>query len=478
VFCIDLLAFNQGVEKRDAMAEPKKRILVVDDSEEIQQFFQLVLEAAGYDVKTASSGEEGLKKAKVSRPDLIVLDLIMPGMDGLEVLTCLRSDLAPPLPPVILCSGFDFTEEEALRRGALMFIRKPVAPEDLRDFVTRGLLGAQVPLETAARERANSAAARVCARQAASTFVAKIRPEAVRRTVGHLSWLAGYFGLETAIVTLMEDGRLTVFAAAGDPSYTIGLDISRKLPPCYEILESRSSLVLGDASTHACFSSGPYRLEGVRFFAGVPLLAPEGIVIGVVCVLDSHRRRTDAEDLLMLEQVGRQGSLFFRLLALGRPDLELPGRLGAGMLLRPSFELTVDAELRLLRRYGGSMELAVAEMADPQPMRKAVMNAKNRERLAAGALGPTRVAVCKRHDACDAQAELQSLISGVEAKTSLHALGSAAISGSQLPALEGHDLLRLAELALEQALQSGGGRYRLALEHEYSATPQMTTSDR
>ena len=83
----------------------------------------------------------------------------MPGMDGLEPLTRIRSDLAPPIPPAILCSGFELTEEEALRRGALMFVRKPVAPADLCEFVALGLRGERVSAETAARERAHSAAA-------------------------------------------------------------------------------------------------------------------------------------------------------------------------------------------------------------------------------------------------------------------------------------------------------------------------------
>ena len=78
--------------------------------------------------------------------------------------------------------------------------------------------------------------------------------------------------------------------------------------------------------------------------------------------VDAHARQTYAEDLVILEQIGRQGSLLLKLLALGRPESELPGRLGAGMMLRPSLELLVDAELRLLRRNAGSMELAVVEM--------------------------------------------------------------------------------------------------------------------
>lgn len=448
------------------MAEPKKRILVVDDSTELQEFFRVVLQDAGYEVSTAASGEEALAKVKALRPDLILLDLVMPGMDGLEFLSRLRSDFAPPIPPSILCSGFDLTEQEALRRGALMFVRKPIAPADLLEFVALGLLGERVSAETAARERANSAEARSRTRQAASAFVSRIRRDLEQKAAGQMAWLAAYFGLGTALIALMEDERLTVVAAAGDPMFAAGLNLSRKLYPCYEILESSSSLVLADASTHACFSSGPYRLEGVGFFAGVPLMAQDGIPIGVVCVLDQLPRRTSAEDLLILEQFGRQGSQLLRLLATGRPESELPGRLGPGMLLRPSLEVLLDAELRLLRHSGGSMELAVVEMDDPQQMREAVVNASNRERLAAGELGPNRVAVYKRDAADGAPGQIRTLLTGLGATTRLRGVGAAAIAGSHLPAIVGQDLLHLAELELEQALQTDGGKERLVLQHE------------
>ena len=448
------------------MGELRKRILVVDDSQELQEFFRLVLEEAGYEVITVSSGEEGLAKTKARRPDLILLDLIMPGMDGLELMTRIRSDLAPPIPPMILCSGFELTEEEALRRGALMFVHKPVAPADLCEFVALGLLGERVSAETAARERANSAAARTRTLKTAATFVARIRQEAERKGTGQMAWLAAYFGLETAVTALMEDGRLSVLTASGDRSFTPGLDLASRLPPCHEILESGSSLVLADASAHACFAAGPYRLEGVRFFAGVPLLAPEGVPIGVICLLDSHARRTCAEDLVILEQVGRQGSLLLELLARGRPESELPGRLGAGMMLRPTLEVLVDAELRTLRRGSGSMELAVVEMEDSQQMREAVLEATNRERLGAGVLGPTRVAVYKRDPLDKAADEIHALLAGFDGTAHLRGVGAAGIGGAKLPAISGQDLIRLAELALEQALQTGSGRQRLVLQHE------------
>ncbi len=448
------------------MGESRKRILVVDDSEELREFCRLVLEGAGYEVDTACSGLEAFDMVKASRPDLIVLDLIMPGMDGLELLTQLRSDLAPPIPPTILCSGFDLTEEEALRRGALMFVRKPVAPADLREFVAAGLLGRRVSAEMSARERANSAAARSRVRRTASAFVAGLQHEIQQRTASHMAWLAGYFGVQTAVIALMDDGRLTAFAVSGETSFTVGLDVSNRLPPCHEILESRSSLVLADASSHACFRAGPYRLDGIGFFAGVPLLSPGKDPIGVICIFDPTPRITQAEDLLILEQMGRQGSLLMELLSLGRPDAELPGRFGGGMVLRPSLELLVDAELRLLGRQGGSMELAVVEVDDPSVVREAVIGSSSPERLAAGALGPTRVAVYKRHPAGGAAREVQAIITIAESKVPIHAIGSAAIEGAALPRIGGNELVRLAELELERALSTDGGRSRLVMQHD------------
>ena len=142
----------------------------------------------------------------------------MPGTgDGLEVLTKLRSDSAPPIPPVILLR-VRLDEQEALRRGALMFLRKPVAPADLCEFVALGLHGERAGAETAARERANSTTARMRARQSAGTLVANIRRDVEQRTGGQMAWWL-------AAVLWSRDGgggsdggrSPAVFAAAGDP---------------------------------------------------------------------------------------------------------------------------------------------------------------------------------------------------------------------------------------------------------------------
>ena len=108
-----------------------RSILLVDDNEDVLEAHLLVLERAGYAVKTASNGEEAFVQIRDDRPHLVILDVVMPRMGGLELLLKLRSELAAPLPPIILCSGSDLTEEEALDRGASSFLRKPVTRDDL-----------------------------------------------------------------------------------------------------------------------------------------------------------------------------------------------------------------------------------------------------------------------------------------------------------------------------------------------------------
>src|ERR671912_2954409 len=102
----------------------KARILVVDDEAEIRRSVRMILEYEGYDVLEASSGPEGVALAERESPDLIFLDVKMPGMDGLEVLQRIQS--ARESLPVVVISGHASKEEvaTAIKRGAIDFIEK------------------------------------------------------------------------------------------------------------------------------------------------------------------------------------------------------------------------------------------------------------------------------------------------------------------------------------------------------------------
>ncbi len=121
----------------------EKNILIVEDDEVLRQLVKHVLVKNGYKTVLAADGEEALKLVKERRPDAIILDAMMPGLDGYEVLQALKRDKATNDIPVLMLSarnmerdviaGFDF--------GASDYLSKPFKPEELVTRLKR-LLGA------------------------------------------------------------------------------------------------------------------------------------------------------------------------------------------------------------------------------------------------------------------------------------------------------------------------------------------------
>ena len=110
-----------------------KTILVADDEANIARLVQLNLEREGYSVVTAADGREALEKVAVSKPDLILLDVMMPHVDGFEVLKRLKSDPGTQDIPVIMLTvkaqDTDFFEGRS--RGADVYLTKPAEPAEL-----------------------------------------------------------------------------------------------------------------------------------------------------------------------------------------------------------------------------------------------------------------------------------------------------------------------------------------------------------
>ena len=116
---------------------PKKRILVVDDEIYIVHILEFSLTMEGYEVVTASCGEDALRKAKERQPHLIVLDVMMPGMDGLEVARRLRADQDKADVPILMLSakGRPIDREAGIENGADDYILKPFSPRRLLDRI-------------------------------------------------------------------------------------------------------------------------------------------------------------------------------------------------------------------------------------------------------------------------------------------------------------------------------------------------------
>ena len=109
-----------------------RRLLIVDDDPSVREWLSIFSERLGYDTEVVDSGEQALEAFRRRRPDLVTLDLILPGMDGLETLKALKAVNGQI--PVIMLSGHGQTRVivEALRHGAADFLRKPFEPEELK----------------------------------------------------------------------------------------------------------------------------------------------------------------------------------------------------------------------------------------------------------------------------------------------------------------------------------------------------------
>jgi len=111
----------------------KSKILVVDDEPDVVQLIEYNLKGAGYEVITAQDGEEAIKKARASAPDLIILDLMLPQIEGLDVCKILRRDATTAdIPIVILTAKASETDRVlGLELGADDYVTKPFSPREL-----------------------------------------------------------------------------------------------------------------------------------------------------------------------------------------------------------------------------------------------------------------------------------------------------------------------------------------------------------
>jgi CheY-like chemotaxis protein len=109
-----------------------KRLLIVDDVEDNLFLLEAILTEEGYEVDSAKNGKEALAKIEASPPDLVLLDAMMPGMDGYEVTRRIRQNKKIPFIPVLLITAYENANiPQGLDLGANDFIRKPIDYEEL-----------------------------------------------------------------------------------------------------------------------------------------------------------------------------------------------------------------------------------------------------------------------------------------------------------------------------------------------------------
>lgn len=122
------------------MAEGRK-ILIAEDAKGISEYLVKAFERIGFDVATAIDGIEALKKIRKNKPDVILLDILMPKKSGIEVLKDIKADADLRAIPVVILSCRDSSHQirEALEAGAAEYITKPEFTEDIVSKVNRVL---------------------------------------------------------------------------------------------------------------------------------------------------------------------------------------------------------------------------------------------------------------------------------------------------------------------------------------------------
>jgi DNA-binding response OmpR family regulator len=115
---------------------PAGTVLVIDDDPVIVNLLRVNFEIEGYEVLTATSGEAGLAQARSAGPDVVVLDVMMPGLDGIEVARRLRADTATKTIPIIMLSAkAQSADVQAGLEVADAYVTKPFEPLELLDEV-------------------------------------------------------------------------------------------------------------------------------------------------------------------------------------------------------------------------------------------------------------------------------------------------------------------------------------------------------
>ena len=210
-----------------------QRILVVDDDRTTRELIRLQLKAGGYAVEVASDGAAALRRIRARKFDLILLDVWMPGMDGLEMLAQLRAEPSHPKAVVMTADGTSDTLLRAVREHAYRYITKPVEPAELITLV-REVLAAKPevrPIEVISARPEWVELLVPCDREAGDRvqdFLARLDrdlPEDVRANVGQafrellmnaIEWGGGLDPDQTVRISCLRARRMVLYRIA-DP---------------------------------------------------------------------------------------------------------------------------------------------------------------------------------------------------------------------------------------------------------------------
>jgi len=278
-------------------------ILVVDDSATQLRTTVHLLRAAGYEVLEASTGDEGLRLARAERPDLILLDVALPGIDSLELCRRIRADEALADAAVVLCLSFDSdfgSQAEAMEAGADATIVRPIPDQELLAWVQAALRLKQTEVELKRRARQQAALAELGQRALAGEKLDVLMAASVELAARALD------ATHTAIAELQPDGEtLLLRAGVGWAEGLVGQATARLTPdsPAGYVLRAGAPVVVEDVERGVPFSLPPWAREMGLASGLAAVIAGEDQPFGLLGVFSAERRTFTRDDLAFLQSL-------------------------------------------------------------------------------------------------------------------------------------------------------------------------------
>ncbi len=299
-------------ELRDS--ELRGEVLVVDDEPDVARIISFNLELEGLSVRVAHNGREALEEVSRRRPDCILLDIMMPEVDGWEVLRKLKSDPSTSGIPVIVVTarGSDVDRLKGYSGGAVEYVTKPFDLEDLKEQVKRALRPRDPDLvERRRRERIRSLQLSTL-HAVTEAIISSLEVDEVLQVV--MDRLADLFHLDFCAVILLDDGKSesdAVFirsaSACQDPSPTASFSLDkRRLAGLFPLEgESRPLCCTQEELVRAGILRGGSFPSGVSEVFFVPLKSKSRL-IGVMCLAAEGKTWFSREEEEVLSAVANE----------------------------------------------------------------------------------------------------------------------------------------------------------------------------
>jgi CheY-like chemotaxis protein len=322
----------------------------VDDDEDLRTTLADTLELEGFDVMQAASAEDGIARAEKRKPRIVLTDLSMPGMSGIELCDYFVALDHGTRPTVVIMSALSGAEGEAIRRGASAFLAKPFDVEELVSTL-RTALGEPTREVVPARFASERQHTREASRAMAEAAFRTLGPDAHQRAAHVVRWLSGFYKPAIAALIMPRDGELQLTTSSDPDLASRPKALDALLSFGRSVVETGSCLIVPDVTMQPWLGLDP---EPFRSILSVPLRFFDAPV-AALCLCAPSPREFAAPDLALLSHVATRA--MNHLQTGTRPLLSDSGLIGRG-----SFRALLEIEAGAASERGDDLAVVLFRM--------------------------------------------------------------------------------------------------------------------